>query len=57
MRQLMMLKGSLDLVLTASHTSDKPHLRCEEIALKETLLKDKDAKIDTNLCLYKSLMQ
>lgn len=56
-RQLMMLQGALDLVLTASRNAEKPHLTCEEKALKERLKSDKSAKIDMNSCLYKSLMQ
>ena len=40
LRQLMMLKGSLDLVITANQTK-KPTLTCEERMLKE-LLKEED---------------
>jgi len=40
LRQLMMLKGSLDLVITANQTK-KPSLTCEERMLKE-LLKEED---------------
>ena len=40
LRQLMMLKGSLDLVITANQTK-KPALTCEERMLKE-LLKEED---------------
>jgi len=58
LRQLMMLQGALDLVLTASRASDKPSLTKQEVAIREKLKKDKDQySIDTDLCLYKSLMQ
>ena len=59
LRQLMMLQGALDLVLTTSRASDKPNLTKQEVALREKLKKDKDQNhsIDTDSCLYKSLMQ
>lgn len=58
LRQLMMLQGALDLVLTASRASDKPSLTKQEVAIREKLKKDKDQySIDTDSCLYKSLMQ
>lgn len=54
----MMLQGALDLVLTASRASDKPSLTKQEVAIREKLKKDKDQySIDTDSCLYKSLMQ
>ena len=58
LRQLMMLQGSLDLVLTASRASEKPHLTKEELALRGKLKSDKNyQQIDPDSCLYKSLMQ
>ena len=38
---LMELQGALDMILTASHTSDPPELRCEEKAFKRHLQKEK----------------
>ena len=42
LRQLMMLKGSLDLVLTANQRSKKSNLTCEERMLKDILKEDED---------------
>ena len=41
LRQLMMLKGSLDLVVAANQTK-KPTLTCEERILKQLLKEDED---------------
>ena len=57
LRQLMMLQGALDLVLTASRAAEKPHLTKEELALREKIKMDKDCQLDPDSCLYKSLMQ
>ena len=44
---LMELQGALDLILTASHASDAPELRCEEKAFKRHLQKEKHTNSDS----------
>ena len=58
LRQLMMLKGPLDLVLTANQTK-KSSLTCEERMLKQILKEDEDPYLfkllnfwNTSLVLY-----
>ena len=55
LRQLMMLQGALDLVLTSSRAAEKPQLTKEELALKEKIMADKNSHINQDSCLYKSL--
>lgn len=55
LRQLMMLQGALDLVLTSSRAAEKPQLTKEELALKEKIMTDKNSHINQDSCFYKSL--
>ena len=59
MRQLMMLKGSLDLALAGSSrkTTEKPHLTCEERALKNKLLEGVPTDLDPDSIVYKMLVK
>jgi len=56
MRQLMLLKGSLDLALSGS-SKIRPHLTCEERAIKEKLEEQKYSLPDTDSIMNRIFTQ
>ena len=51
---LMELQGALDLILTASHTSEPPELRSEEKAFMRHLQNAKDSNDTSDMDVLKS---
>ena len=56
MRQLMLLKGSLDLSLSGRSVK-KPRLTCEERAIQEQLEERKDQETKPDLIMYRMFAQ